>query len=86
MEAYDTDHNGTLDFTEFRQLYLDKLLPMIEDYNSSQLEPEAEEADEGSEASEMVWQCDVCETPWDTLEEATACEERCNAKAAGAMP
>jgi len=28
----------------------------------------------------MVWQCDHCETAWDTLEEAGACEERCLAK------
>lgn len=74
MEEFDKDHNGTLDFNEFRQLYRQKLLAIIEDYN--------QQGEEASEQSEMLWQCDVCETPWDTLEEAEACEARCHGKAA----
>jgi len=77
MKEFDSDGDGNLDFQEFRQLYRQKLLPIIEAYVLKQA---AEEAGEASESSEMVWQCDHCETAWDTLEEAGACEERCLAK------
>ena len=71
------DKNGTLNFEEFRQLYLHRLLPMIEEYLRQQRENEEANIDMG-DSTEMEWQCDVCESTWGTLEEASACEDRCN--------